>query len=265
MQDTTFIIDGVNSSDIGVSGISIIRLDGGLVNTPFIGGREIVEDRIPYRDIPTFYKTTKNPIEFTLKFSLLDDEFTEEHRFQIAKLFGGDTYKSFQSTDYLGRIFYVICTNQADLYLTGKRGYFELNLRTSAPYSFSIPEVSTFDLSDIISPTTIMLENRSNVMHSKLKEYYYEPEVWIDLKSTSTGVRLTNTSDSNRIFEFTGLNLLEEIYVNNSLKQIQSNTGLNRLSKLTNHNFLRLAYGQNLITVNNKCVIQVKSEFPLYI
>jgi phage-related protein len=264
MQDTTFIIDGVNSSDIGVNGISIIRTDSGLVNTPFIGARDIVEEQVPYRDIPTFYKTIKKPIEFTLKFSLLDDEFTEEYRFQIAKLFGGDTYKSFQSTDFLGRIFYVICTNQSDLYLTGNRGYFELQLRTSAPYSFSIPEISTFDLSDITEPTTIMLVNKSNVMHPKYQDYYYEPELWIDLKGDSTGVTLTNTSDANRVFQIQVENTLEEFYFNNQLKQIVSSSGLNRLGNF-NKNWLRLTYGQNLITVDNPCVIQIKSEFPLYI
>jgi hypothetical protein len=260
------IIDGIKSIDLGINGLTLVRIGESEISTPWIGAKQILEDTLPNRDNPIFYGVQKQPLEFEMKFSLLQNKFTSEHLFQLGKIFGQDRYFPIQSVDYLGVVFWVMTTNQVNIITYGSfAGWYSINLRCNAPFGFSSPEVSTFDLSDITTPTTIMLENRSNVMHPKLQDYYYEPEIWIDLKSTSTGVKLTNTSDSNRIFEFTGLNLLEEIYINNSLKQIESNTGLNRLSKLTNHNFLRLIYGQNLITVNNPCIIQVKSEFPLYI
>jgi hypothetical protein len=264
--NTETIIDGHNSKDLGIDGLMLVRIGESEISTPWIGGKSIIEDTISNRDIPTFYGVQKQPLEFEMKFSLLQNEFTPEHLFQLGKIFGQDRYFPIQSVDYLGVVFWVMATNQINIITYGNfAGWYSVNLRCNAPFGFSLPQISTFDLSDITSPTTIMLENRSNVMNPKFKDYYYEPEIWIDLKSNSTAIKMLNASDKNRLFEFTQLNLLEEIYVNNRLQLIESSTGLNRLGKLTNHNFFRLIYGQNLITVYNPCVIQVKSEFPLYI
>ena len=155
------IIDGINSANLGINGLTLVRIGESEISTPWIGAKDIIEDRNLNRDNPTFYKVQKQPLEFEMKFSLLEDEFTSDRLFELGKIFGQDRYFSIQSVDYLGVIFYVIVTNQVNLITYGQfKGWYSVNLRCSSAYGYSIPEISTFDLSDIIAPATIMLENR---------------------------------------------------------------------------------------------------------
>jgi hypothetical protein len=262
--NTTFIIHNINSEDLHINGVHIVRTDG-QVNTPWISGKSIVEDRVPYKDTPYHYGVQKQPLEFTVLFNILDDEYTEDTLYQLGLVFGQDKYIPFQTTDFLGKIFYVMPTSPISLTtFSNFKGWYEVSFRNKYPYALTLPRISTFDLSTITEDTTITLTNESNVMHPKLNDYYFEPELWIDLKGSSTSISLINQSDGGREFSFTGLTALELLYVNNQQKQIISSTGLYRLNKF-NKNWFRIYRGENNIVVDNPCILQFKSQFPVYI
>lgn len=263
--ESSFIIDGIKSSDLGINGVSIIRLGGETeISTPWIGGKDIIEEKIARKDIPYFYGTSKQPIEFSLKFSILDDVFSPEILLELGKIFGSGKYITFQSSDYMGKIFYVIATSPINPITYGQfKGWFEVTFRNSAPYCFSLPQISTFDLSTITTPTTIEIFNKSNVPDYK-GDYYYYPEVYIDLKNNNTGITISNLSDDNRQTTLTGCTANDSIYMNGQMKQISATNTTSIFSKF-NKKWFRLSYGLNRIQVNNPCIIQFKCQYPLYI
>ena len=59
-------------------------------------------------------------------------------------------------------------------------------------------------------------------------------------------ITITNRSDNNRVFSFTGLSPSEILTVDNSLQQISSSTDLKRMSNF-NKKFFRLIPGINTI------------------
>jgi hypothetical protein len=267
-SSTNFIIDGINSEDLGINGCSIIRTDTE-IQVPWISGKDILEDQIRYSNVPTFYGIQKKPLEFSLKFTLKGDEpdqFTSDRLYELGKIFGQDKYVSFQSCDYLGKMFYVIATNQVNLVQYGQyKGWYEVSLRCNAPYAWSLPQILTFDCTAATptSAVTIEIENKSNVPDPN-GDYCYYPEIWIDLLGSSTGVTLRNNSDGGRLFSFTGLSVVESLYINNQKKQIESSTTLYRLTNLTDKTWFRLVYGKNQIQVLNSCMLQFKCQYPLY-
>lgn len=259
-----FIIDGIKSSDIGVDGCLLIRTDSE-ISRQIIGQKSVVKDIIRYRNIPYFYTTEKNVIEFDLKFSLLDNEFNDDILFELGKIFAKDRYVEFISMDYPGIVFYVIATSIELITYGLYKGWIQVKLENCANFAFSPLEISTFDFTDLTSMQTFEIYAKFNVQHPKYG-YYYFPKLLIDMKGSATSITLLNLSDGNRQFGFTGLSVLESLEIDNELKQITSSTGNNRLDNMiNNHAFFRLVYGKNIITVDNPCILQFQCQYPVYI
>lgn len=254
MDNTTFIFDGKNSEEMG---LHIVRIDSGFYSSPFISGQSIIEDEINSNHIPVFYKIKKEPFKFDITFSLLDEEFTNEKKFELARWLIQEEYKQFISTDNIDKIYYVIATNQSDFMSAGmKLGYFTINFRTNAPWAYTPVYINQYDLSNILVPTTINIENKSNVLK------YYKPEIEIELTGVSTGVTLTNLSNQGKQLILSNLSESEVIYINNTNKQIISNLSMYRLGNW-NKQTLDLVYGVNNIEVNNPCIIITKCQYPI--
>ena len=255
MQSEFFIFDGINSSDMGLYNV---RMQSGLVENPFMGSKDTIKTKVPTKDIPYFHGVNKDVIQFTLQFSLLDEEWTPEKTHEIARWLLHDTYKSFQSADDLGKYYYVICVNGENLYKANNKGYVELTFESNAPYAFSPIYLNEYDLSDNTTIDTIQIENRSD-----LNDYYY-PTVEIELQGTTTDITLANLSDGGREFSFTGLSTGETISVDNENKYIVSDVpAVYRFSEF-NKNWLRLVYGINQIEVTGECIITVRTQYPIF-
>jgi phage-related protein len=259
-----FIIDGINSSDIGVDGCSLIRTDSE-INYPIMGQKSIVQDKIRYRNIPYFYTVDKDVITFDLKFSLLDGEFNEDRIYELGTIFAKDHYVSFKSCDFLGKEFFVICTSMNLITFGSYKGWMECKLEHCANFAFSELEISTFDFSDLTTTQTFEIYAKFNVDHPKYGSYYF-PKLLIDMKGAATSITINNQSDGNRSFGFTSLTTLESLEIDNELKQISSSTSNYRLNNMiNNHAFFRLIQGRNTLTINSPSVIQVQSRYGIYI
>lgn len=258
MKNTDFIFDGIKSSDMG---LYVVSIDGGLHRDTIYGGQSIIEGKVGKKPNPYFLRTEKQPIEFEVVFSLLEGKWTPEKRFEIAKWLIHDDYKSFQTVDDLGKFYYTMVINPWELEYAGDdKGYVRVTFRTDAYHAWSPVYFQTFDLRNNLTTTNIILENKSNVC-----KYYY-PKVEFTLDGDSTGITLKNLNDGGREFKFENLNLGETISVNNGssgVKAIVSDlAGVYRLDNF-NKKWLRLVYGQNNIQVTGKCILKIKSQFPI--
>jgi phage-related protein len=267
---TYFLYDNEQNIDYGVY---LVHLETGFYPSPASGSKNIISEKNPFRDTPYFYRTELDLMKFSITLAPLDGTWIETTKFNLFKWLGNRTYKAFQSSDDLSKMCYCICTNPKEIYSVGINGQFYLTLEfvASSPYWFSMPEISTYDLSDIGStPTTITMENRSNVPNV-YGEYCYYPEVWVDLKSTCTGFSFTNLSNGGLQHGFSGLTALESLYINNDKKQIISSISETtyRLNKmLYSYQWFKLIYGVNQIQVtlnSGGIVIQTRMQYPLYL
>jgi len=252
----SFIFDGINSQDMG---LYIVRIGGSSeITSPFAPAQNIVEEKRYKNHIPAFYRVEKEPLEFEIICSLLDEEFTPEKKMQLNRWLLHEEYKEFISEDNPNIIYNVVSTEQIDLITFGSfKGYIKIKFRADAPWGWSSSFFNAFNLTESVSPTIIQVTNYCNT------QTYYYPEIEFTLAGTNTGITIKNFSNSGETLQFIGLSETETVYVNNDSKIIISDTGLYRIGKLVNKKFLSLVYGVNRIEITGKCTISFRCKFPL--
>lgn len=261
-----FTLNGISSTEFGVTNI---HLESGAIEEPLHGSRSIIEDVIPNKSKRYLFGVQKEPLEFTMTFSLLDEKFTYAKRLQIMEwlLKDNDNYRSLILQDFETPAnsihFYVIVINQGTLNLFGDQGYFQVNFRNIANSPFS--PVYTSEIQNFSNnPTYIDYEMYNN---SNIDTFYY-PETWITLQGNSTGFSLQNLTNGGKIMSCTGLNLLEEIYINHESKDIMSSLGedVYRFDKFAEpKNWLQLISGKNIIRIRGNVLLKTRSQFPLIV
>jgi phage-related protein len=123
--------------------------------------------------------------------------------------------------------------------------------------AWGLTDIKTFSYS--FSPPVVAQSITNNNLSDD--SGYTHPTFVITMSVLGGDVTLTNTSDSNRVFAFTGLQANEILTINNSLQTIVSSTALKRLSNF-NKNFFRLKSGKNIITVDGN-LSSLSIAYPL--
>lgn len=258
MESTEFIFDGRNSDEFG---LKIVKIQSGFYPSPFIGGQEIREEVAPMRRQPHFHGTQKQVLEFEVTFSLGDEKFTPQKNAELARWLCKNEYKPFQTTDFVGKVFYVILVNQADLQTVGlQQGYFTARFRCNAGYAFTLPRMDIFELEDnsnYENPERITITNESNVY-----DYHYPIT---EIQKIGLGdIKLVNRSDGGRESVLENLEDEEVVYIDHYNKTIISDKGNYRLNNF-NKKWMRLTYGVNQVDVHGACLLKVKNQFPVYL
>lgn len=255
MQSEHFIFDNIKSQDM--EEMWLVRMESGLVESPFFGGQDIEEEWVGDRITPYDYGIQLNPIEFTIKISPLDKKWTPQLKNAIGRWLIHREYKLFQTCDDLGKYYYVKCVEAPNFKLASNRGYLELTFRSNSAFAWSPTYIDSHDLR--INPTSkiITMDNLSNINQN------YRPIIEIELTGGSTGVTLKNLSNGGLNFEFVGLSPNELISVDNENEFILSNNPLSNPFSKFDGDFLELVYGVNQIEVFGKCIIRTKMQFPI--
>lgn len=264
MESMYFIFDGVKSSDMD---LYIMRIEhGGFIETPYMGGLDIEEEKISKRLTPYFYGVNREPIEFTVQFVPMDrrgnlKEWTPQERYKIGKWLIHDTYKPFQTSDDLGKYYYAMITEPVDISTMNRQGYMEVTFRTNSPFAWSPVYIDSFDLSDNTAAEIKELENNSNVLK------YYRPKIEFELVGDTTDVQFRNLSNGGRVMKFENLIPNEIISIDCENEIIKSNRQTsNPFSKFNigmRRYWLDLVYGINHIEITGAIKLYVKSQFPI--
>jgi phage-related protein len=243
--------------------------ESGFVETPYWGSADIEEEISVKRIIPYDYGLKLEPIEFTVQLVLMDKymrpkTWSPQERNKIARwlLKDRDRYKSFQTSDDLGKFYYVKCISVGELNLINTQGYLEVTFRTNSPYAWSPIYIENYDLSDNTTSRIIELENKSNILK------YYRPKIEIELVGDTTSLQIKNLSNGGKIMKFEDLIPNEIISIDCENEIIKSNRPTsNPFSKFNvgmNYRYwCDLVYGVNKIEVSGKCIIRIKSQFPI--
>jgi len=257
MISTGFTFNGITSETMGVS---LVRLESGVINTPFTSSKTILEthpNRVLY---PYFHGVKHNPLEFTITIASETNDMDSSKLYSLAQWLFKTEYKPFISDDNPNRVYYVMAINKADFITNGlDEGYFTIQFRCRDGFAWTVEEEEVFDLSASTGSTPISMGNDSNI-----DEWFY-PELEIQLQGTDTEFELINTDDSNNNLKFTGLEVGETIYIDNQKRIILSSQGVdvNKFGAF-NGNWFRLQYGVNTVNVVGKCIITYKKLFPVF-
>lgn len=256
-------LDGTfNEQKFSDLGLSLVRVDGGLLKRNLSLNRTVNKETVKYKNTPNFYGVENSSTTFPLTFAKITDDdtvLTYDDRVSIHRFFFPDDQPhDLISDDFPGIRFvgHFVSTESFDNGLG--EGYFTLNFEMMYPYALSNIMYSEFDLSDNTSGTIIEIPNNSNILP------LYTPDIIeFTLIGDSTSFKWTNLTNAGYECEFTGLNLLETVSVN-SRNEVISDTGISRIDKF-NFGFraLELAYGINRILITGKCILRIKTSYPM--
>jgi len=253
-ENTGFSYDGIDSSNFG---IYLVNLSTGSRNVPVGVSRSIIEDKIPTKAEPYFYHLEYEPLRFLVTL-VRTAEWTKANRLDIVEWLFQTSYKPFISDDDEDIIYNCIAVDSPQKILVGNiQRMIELTFQCDAPWAWTDFEEEYYDLTTNPTSTVIEMENLSNIVE------WYEPEIEIIKRNGAGTITLTNAADGNKILELEDLLNNEEIYINNRLKQISSNEPDRYPLNHFNRNWLRLAKGENDITVVGECEINTRMKYPI--
>ena len=276
MQSEFFIFDGIESSEMEQY---LIRMSSGGVSSPFFGGQNIQEGNMRNKVIPYLFGTETKPISFTIEITPIDangakKKWTPQLKREIGRWLIHDTYKPFQTSDDLGKIYYAMVTEAPNFQLYDDEGHIPFTFRTNSPYAWSPIYLEEHDLSTNSGTRIIYMENRSNINTNFL------PIIEIQLMGGNKNVKLENLSSGAKPFEFIDLQANSMVSVDNENEVIRGaspvyGTGSNAdviidflptidspFAKF-NGGWLELVYGVNTIRVTGRCKIRTKMQFPI--
>lgn len=268
--NTDFEFNGVSSTPYEVK---LVRInESGLIGTPISGGKNINEEYVNYRDKPWFYSANMQPMDLKMGFTIISaTPWTDSVKQNVFDwLFSPRTYCDFKSNDNYdsqtatySKVYKLMFTSPPQFYTADLvSGYLELDAKA---YPFAYTEVTTQTETISSSPTQVTIVNSTNVRNHD-NTYYYYPKMYVDLTGGATSFKIINTSDSNRVFELTGLDTSEQLYIDNELKVINtSSAGENRIADLTNKQWFRLVQGTNVLQIYGTSSVRFEYQFPIMI
>lgn len=252
MDSIDFYYNGKTSDEMG---IYMIQTGGGMKSTPFLAEREIISEKIAGNDIPYVHGMNRSPLSLKLTLSCLDGLWTYEKRRELARWLDVDGFKEFYSYDKPSKKYYLSYVGGIDLTHNGnQQGYIEVEFKNISPYSYSPILTKDFDLSNIITTTTIDLTNDGD--NDLL------PELWITKKGISGDVQIKNMNDGGKVFLIKNLSINNEIvYFDNKYRHIETSLPLLNRYDDFNGNYLKLKRGINKLEVTGACVLNFKYQF----
>lgn len=138
--------------DQKISGIFAATLENDFYDEVLLGATEIIEEKIPKRDIPYFYGVSRSPLEFEVTFAFSKPLDIYEIKKYTEMFYNNETYQTlaFEREDgFMTPIYYVLAIGDlSSEYMrteTNKYiGYFKIQFRCNAPYGFEEGEFSNY-------------------------------------------------------------------------------------------------------------------------
>jgi len=202
----------------------------------------LLQKYIPRRSTPYYYgRTIQTPLEINLTVNKNGYLSSQDRNMIASWLLGQMDYSVLQivQNDMDGILFNVIFDKCEVNYVSNVATGFKLHGVCKDPWGWDFPKIYT--LTNTTGNVTMNIYNFYN--ESADADYLY-PIFSIVMNGLGGNFSLTNTTDNNRVFLFTGLSANEVLTVDCSKGIISSSTGLTRMDKF-NKNFFRLLPGNN--------------------
>jgi phage-related protein len=239
-----FIYDGIPSETYG---LKIMDIDSQEVSKSMgSSSMEILEQKIFRRAQPYFYGATPAP-KLDFAFSAFAENEMDAEMFQLVQkwLFSSRSYKKLQidQADIRDIYFDCILTDPTIVRVGNLIQGFSCQVQCNSPFAWKFPSTINYTYTSSIVDDSVVYFNGSDDTGG-----YLYPHLVITMNNLGGDVSITNSSDSSRVFSFTGLSAGEVITVDCSNQTISSSLGLKRLSNF-NKKFLRLIPAVNNLRI----------------
>lgn len=249
----SFIYNNIPSE---IYGLILCELDGSDVSEGDSSGAEVYSNKIPgSKEYVLYGVERKDPISFSITIAS-EKELDSLTRSNIKKwLLGQKSYKKLYIVGQDTQSIYYNCifTNMETVFLGNAAYAFKLTAVCDSPYQHENPEVKTYSFAS--TPNTISIISRSDI-----SDYIY-PIVMFKISSAGGTFSIKNTTDNERLFQFTTLSGSETITIDNQRQIITSDLSIYRLQNFNKYWF-RLLPGNNSLVVTGRGDLTV--TIPIY-
>lgn len=217
------------------------------------------------RPSPNFYgKSYGNVLEFQIEICKncgTNDFFTTEEQKDIIRWITSPyDYRKFKIIDnnedyyHSGIEYFCICTDYNETVINDHIGGMLFKFECNAPYGFYEEQITEF-AATTSTPSSVIVNNLSD----ELEEDYYPI---IELESQETGdVTIVNSIYPDEIMELKVLNG-QTLVIDNMESDISDNINMFNYNTDTNLCWLRLAPGENIITITGNVTGYIKCLYP---
>lgn len=242
--------------------LKIINFGGGNSSDSIGIPLQIEDAKIKNNPKPFFFGTEVAPVlTFKLQLAYLPD-ISQAQKYlnrgelgSIIKWLSKREYKEFKilDSDYSNITYKCIFQNFKQIEIGNVPYAIEVDVICDRPYGYRKQTITK----NVNGSSTF------NIQNIGFDNDYIYPEVEITNGIATPDATITNITDSNNAFTFTGMNNNETIYINNQRQEIISSTGLNR-NGLFNFNWFRLTPDYyNSISITGTCSVTFRFEFPM--
>jgi hypothetical protein len=255
-----FYFDDISSTDLG---IYIVGINDGEDTLPLFGGQAYTSQDVINHDYETFIRTKKENIQFSLYFTLFDEEGIKDEKFTIPKLYALGKYFArsipieFKVEENISKVIKIIPTSSIELIRFGAmKGYFQITFQATTPYWMTPLEILSFNLS---AGGSFQAINGRNIQ-DKYGNYDIYPKIEINnIGGQASPFILNNTTNGKQI-------VFNNFITNDSItiyhRQVDSQLDANIFQKWNKQPFV-LTEGVNTLTVNNNCLTNVYMQYPI--
>ena len=250
-----FSFDGINARDMNVRSV---RVEEAIMTFPFISDSSFTTSKPIGRIDTNLHRVTRDNIVIPLTLLLVDKNgdpkiWTDRDIRRIADWLITDDYKPLTLGNSKGIMYNAIVANSENISHYADGGVLTIEFSTDSPYAWTVPIYEEFDLTG--ESRELILINKSNV------EKYYRPT--FEITNASGSVAITNNTLDDQPLELEGIYEDEKITINNDWELIESDKPAVKFHDRFNYNFLRLRQGVNNISVEGKCKLVLKYQFPI--
>jgi len=240
-----FVFNNVPSNTYG---LGIVNLDTGTSDGDAGAAVEIYEKQVYRKSRPYFFgRSYDTPLEFEMTIASENVIDGNDRSLIESWLLGAQNYYPLQilQEDLQDVYFNVIFTKSKNAYAGNMNFGMVLHARCDAPWAWKFPQTLIKNYTgDVIVDETFTFYNQS------AENDYMYPVISVTTNAIGDSVSITNITDSNREFAFTGLDTGETLGIDNYRQIITSSVpGAYRLGDF-NKKWFRLLKGANRITLN---------------
>jgi len=189
-------------------------------------------------------------------------EITAQEATYISKwLFGQMEYKQLQiiQPDMQDVYYNCIFINPQVVKIGNIIRGFRATISCDSPYAWTFPQIIYYNY----SPNTYYIEKNIIINNTGDSPDYIYPKMEIKMNTFGGDIKITNFSDSERVFEIKNLEKDEILSIDNDMQTISSSLGINRLSNITGYKWFRLSPKVNsLLLSGNIEYIKFTNQFP---
>ena len=257
----SFYFDGQSSKDLG---IYIVGINGAEDTMPLFGGQSYTSQDVIGHDYETFIRTKKDNIKITLYFSLCEEDgnesFDTNKQYTIGKFFARSIPFEFKVEENMLKVLYIVPTSGIELVRFGEmKGYFQITFQATTPYWMTPMDIQVFNLTAAAGGNTFSVYNGRNIQ-DKYGNYDIYPKIELRFGMKS----VPNFILTHGARQITINNFLVNDTVTLHHRMITSALDANNIFMKWNKNPFVLSEGNNVMSVNNDCTVNVHLQYPIF-